>query len=148
MKTNVRPMCESDLDILVELEQQCFSIPWSRQALKDELSNEHAVFLVCEDENHSPLGYVGMHFVLDEGYIANVAVFAHARRQGVATSLLDALKSRADALGLAFITLEVRSQNKGAIAFYKTLGFEKMGERRHFYIMPDDDAWIMTKFLA
>ncbi len=148
MKGNVRPMRESDLDALAELERQCFSTPWSFKALKDELTNDHAVFLVYAGPNDAPLGYVGMHYVLDEGYIANVAVAPQARRQGVASSLLHALQTRAKALGLSFITLEVRRQNTGAIALYKTLGFAQMGVRRHFYTLPDDDALIMTKFLA
>ena len=37
MKGNVRPMRESDLGALAELERQCFSTPWSFEALKDEL---------------------------------------------------------------------------------------------------------------
>lgn len=37
MKTEIFPMGEEHLDSLAELEKICFSQPWSRQALADEL---------------------------------------------------------------------------------------------------------------
>ena len=62
------PMEERHLDELAQLEQECFSHPWSRQALAEELHNPAAVFLVAV-EGESVLGYAGMHVVCGEGYI-------------------------------------------------------------------------------
>ena len=71
-------MEQRHLDRLAELEAMCFSTPWSRKALEEELDNPNAVFLVAEEEG-APLGYAGMHCAAGEGYVDNVAVFPAAR---------------------------------------------------------------------
>ena len=76
------------LDALVALEQSCFSVPWTRGQLTAELPDEHHEFLIAESGGE-PIGYVGMMFVLDEGYVSNVAVSPEHRRQGIADNLID-----------------------------------------------------------
>ena len=60
------------------LERQCFSEPWSERTLAQELENPRAAFWAAS-EGGRLAGYAGMHRVLDEGYIANVAVDAAFR---------------------------------------------------------------------
>ena len=144
---DVVPMARSHLEALARLEALCFSAPWSRQALAEELTNPAAVFLVAE-EGGVPLGYAGMHCVLDECYLDNVAVFPQARRRGVAGALLAALEERARARGGSFLSLEVRPSNTGAVALYRGAGFEEAGRRRDFYRAPREDALILTKRLT
>ena len=114
----VVPMESAHIDALAELEQTCFSEPWSAAALAEELDNSHAVFRVAV-EGDSLLGYVGMHHLVDEGFITNVAVFPHARRRGVAAALLADLAAYGTANGLYRITLEVRVGNTAARALYE-----------------------------
>lgn len=140
----VIPMGEEQLTQLAQLEQQCFSEPWSQQALADELQNPHAVFRVALLDGEVA-GYVGMLHVLDEGDICNVAVFDRFRRKGVATALLHSLFDYAAENKLSFITLEVRESNVGAQAFYQTMGFETIGVRKNFYDKPKEHAVLMNK---
>ena len=85
------PMHPDHLDSLADLESLAFSTPWSYDALAEELQNPLAVFLVAEDvDAESAVGYLGMHHILDEGFIANLAVHPAYRRQGCA---LEALRS-------------------------------------------------------
>lgn len=134
------------LDALVELEHQCFSIPWTRGQLDAELPDAHHEFLVAE-AGENVLGYVGMMHVLDEGYISNVAVAPAQRRQGIARALIKALLARAEALRLSFVTLEVRESNAPAIALYEGFGFRPVGRRKGYYDAPKEDAILMTTFL-
>ena len=90
------------------------------------------------------LGYAGLHVVLDEGYIANVAVEEAARRHGVAGALLD-VYCRFGQQHLSFLTLEVRESNKAAIGLYLKHGFEEVARRKSFYSDPKEDAIIMTR---
>lgn len=77
------PMHPDHLDSLADLESLAFSTPWSYDALAEELQNPLAVFLVAEDvDAESAVGYLGMHHILDEGFIANLAVHPAYRRQG------------------------------------------------------------------
>ena len=90
MKTvKIIPMSAEHLDALASLERICFSRPWSRQMLADELDNQCAAFLVAlEPETEKVIGYAGLLVAADEGYITNVAVDPSRRRQGVAANSL------------------------------------------------------------
>ena len=134
------------LDALVDLEQRCFSMPWTRGQLEAELPDEHHEFLVAESGDRV-LGYVGMMFVLDEGYISNVAVAPEFRRQGLASALIRALLGRAAERTLSFVTLEVRESNAPAISLYEGFGFLPVGRRKNYYDAPKEDAILMTCFL-
>ena len=144
---SVVPMQPGHLDALARLEALCFSEPWSRAALQSELHNPHALFLVCERQGQ-PVGYCGMHWVLDEGDIANLAVDPACRRQGVGRALLRALLAFARQKGLVRITLEVRPSNQPALALYAAEGFLPVGRRKQFYRAPTEDALLLACSLA
>ena len=139
-------MEERHLDDLARLERLCFSRPWSRQALKEELTNPAACFLVGEEAGEV-LGYAGMHCAAGECYVDNVAVFPEARRQGVGRKLMEALLQAAAARGGEFLSLEVRPSNLEALALYRGLGFREVGRRRRFYDDPVEDGLLLTKDL-
>lgn len=127
-----------------ELERLCFAKPWSEQALLEECENPNAVFLVAM-ENGEMLGYCGMHVVLDECYMDNVAVSPKHRREGVGRALVTALCERAQSVPAAFLTLEVRPTNEAAVRLYESLGFAEIGRRKNFYTAPTEDALLLTK---
>ena len=127
------------------LEQVCFSAPWSAAALAEELSNPLAVFLVAV-EGDTVLGYVGMHHVLDEGFITNVAVSPDARRRGVARALLGNLAAYGREHSLYRITLEVRVSNAPARTLYESEGYKPDGIRSRFYSHPTEDAAIYSLY--
>ena len=145
-KVRIVPMTSAHLDEVADLERICFSTPWSRNMLAEELDNACSAFLVALDpEDGSVVGYAGLLVIADEGYITNVAVRPESRRGGVAGQLLDVLLNFAGANKLAFLTLEVRESNYAAIALYGSRGFRGAGRRRNYYEHPKEDAIIMTK---
>ena len=146
MKVKVVPMTADHLEELERLERICFSRPWSRKMLAEELDNQCAAFLVAEEPlTGKVVGYAGLLVMADEGYITNVAVFPEYRRRGVAEQLIAVFDSFARGNHLAFLTLEVRPSNAGAIALYRGFGFEEAGRRRNYYDLPREDALILTK---
>ena len=90
MPMRIVPMKTEHLDAVAELERSCFTVPWSRNALAEELDNALSAFLVALDENDRVVGYAGLQVVLDEGYITNVAV-PPPRRRGEAAQCVRAL---------------------------------------------------------
>ena len=146
MEYRVIDTAESQLEQIEAIERQCFSCPWTLEQLRCQLSGERHVFLAAVDTGGAVLGYVGMMHVLDEGYISNVAVAPAYRRQGVAGTLISALMARAEELGLAFVTLEVRAENEPAKALYAKHGFVPVGRRKNYYDLPKEDAILMTRF--
>ena len=129
------------------LEKLCFSRPWSRRMLAEELENQCAAFLVAEDGvSGKVLGYAGLLVMADEGYITNVAVFPEYRRSGVAAKLIEVFENFARGNRLAFLTLEVRPSNAAAIALYRRFGFQEVGRRKNYYDLPKEDALILTRY--
>ena len=139
----IRPLCERHLPSLAALEQVCFSQPWSEDALREELSNPTARFLVAEKDGEA-VGYIGCHFAADEGAITNVAVSPNYRRQGVGGLLLDALLYAAEKEHIGSIFLEVRVSNTAAKALYQSRGFVSCGLRPRFYTAPTEDGEIFS----
>ena len=129
-----------------EIERDCFSRPWTAEQLKSQMRDAQHEFIAAVSDGRV-LGYVGLMYVLDEGYISNVAVHPDARRQGIGDTLIDALAAKAAELELAFLTLEVRESNAPAIALYAKHGFHPVGKRKNYYEAPKEDAVLMTCYL-
>lgn len=142
---HIEYMTAEHIDQIAQLEKQCFSTPWSSQALRQELEVDNAVFLTALYDNNV-VGYVGMHNNLGEGYITNIAVDKQYRRKSIGQQLILALFDYAADNNMQFISLEVRVSNNAAISLYEKLGFEKLGIRKSFYSHPTEDALIMTRY--
>ena len=136
-------MEEKHIPFIAEIEKETFSVPWSEASIL-ESSKHNTVFFVAEAGGELS-GYVGLYFVLDEGYITNIAVKSNYRKKGIATKLLNKCVSFARLKSLSFISLEVRQSNKTAIDLYSKLGFKNEGLRKNFYRLPTEDAIIMTR---
>ena len=102
MHVRIVLMTADHLDEVAELERVCFTAPWSRNMLAEELDNYLSAFLVALDDNDKVAGYAGLQAVLDEGYITNVAVRPDCRRQGIAGKLLQVFLDFAKGNHLAF----------------------------------------------
>ena len=140
-------LTEAHIPQMVELEKICFSMPWTADMIRSELNNPSCLYLAAVDGD-TLVGYIGVQTVLDEGYINNVAVHPEYRRRGIAAALISLLAEQAQAIGLAFMTLEVRESNAPAIALYEKLGFTTVGRRKNYYEKPREDAILMTIFFT
>ncbi|MGN0500303.1 MAG: ribosomal protein S18-alanine N-acetyltransferase [Ruminococcus sp.] len=141
----IEEMTADHLLQVAQLENNCFSHPWSLKSLESELNNDGSHFYVCVEDGRV-LGYIGMNVVVDEGYIFNVAVDENARKRGIGTALINTLVTFAKKNSLAFLTLEVRQSNENAIRLYSNAGFVKVGERKNYYSAPTENAILMTKY--
>ena len=137
---------EKHIEQIKQLEKKCFSVPWTDEQLRAQLPDKMHVFIIAESDERV-LGYVGMMYVLDEGYISNVAVDPECRRMGIADALITELINRANSLELSFVTLEVRESNEPAKALYNKHGFSEVGVRKNYYSFPTENAILMTTFL-
>lgn len=137
----IRRMTLQDIPAVVEIENQCFSLPWSEKSFEDSLSREDTIFLVCEEEVIT--GYMGIYISFDEASVTNVAVAPGFRKKGYGEALVVAAKEAAKSVGAESIFLEVRQSNEPALSLYKKLGFEELGIRKNFYEHPVEDAIIM-----
>lgn len=139
----IEEMRERHIEKIASLEKECFSSPWSENALREELSNGFARFFaaVCDGE---VCGYIGAHNILGEIYMTNIAVSEKYRCKGIGEKLLQKLISVCENEQADFITLEVRESNSAALNLYEKTGFKAVGKRKAFYENPREDAVLMT----
>ena len=138
----------SDAAAISGIEEVCFAQPLTEQQILSQIRNESYI-LVCAGNRRSEIvAYAGMYFVLDEGYITNVAVSPSCRRAHIADHLMDELEHLSVKKKLSFLTLEVRESNSPAIMLYKKHGFQTTGLRKKYYQAPVENAVIMTKMLS
>jgi ribosomal-protein-alanine N-acetyltransferase len=150
---SVAPMTVDLLPLVIELEESCSLNSRGLEGYRKMLSNPQSVLLVALAPSNpiSPIGPISLlgvfsgEVVVDELQIDNLAVAGQWRRQGVGQRLLESALSRASVLGARVATLEVRSANATALAFYEKEGFTPVGLRKRYYANPPDDALLLSR---
>jgi [ribosomal protein S18]-alanine N-acetyltransferase len=142
----IRRLTLQDLDQLMVIEHQSFSLPWSRESYEAELNNEWATYLACDWEGELA-AYVGMWTLFEEAHITNLAVGKKFRGRGMGRALMHEEIKIARDKQAERILLEVRPSNQYALAMYETMGFVPSGRRKEYYSDNQEDAIVMTKFL-
>lgn len=141
----LRPMVLADVDRVAALEALCFTTPWPRSAIEEELvSNPRAHYYVYEVDGKL-VGYCGLWLILDEGHITNLAIDPEERSKGYAQDMIEKFVGESALSGATSLTLEVRSGNASAIHVYEKAGFVSMGVRKGYYLDSGEDALIMWK---
>lgn len=139
-----REMLVEDLDQVVDIEQNLFSVPWTKEGFLTYLMKKDTMFFVVEEKERI-LGYCSMMTVLDEGDILNVAVRSDRQKEGIGQFLVDSMLRMAEMQGIRLVHLEVRQGNGTARRLYQKLGFKEDGLRRDYYENPVENAVLMTK---
>ena len=144
-------MQSSDLDEVMAIEVQSFSLPWTEEMFLSELKGgEHAENLVARavlEEGAKPqiVGYICLWVLKEELHINNIAVHPQFRQHGIAKRLLSYAFELGRKKGAKSAVLEVRASNRAALTLYEKFGFKVAGVRRRYYSHPTEDALIMRK---
>jgi ribosomal-protein-alanine N-acetyltransferase len=139
-----RKMTVADIDGVLKIEQEAFSLPWTRDAFVQEMTtNLHAYYLVAEDQSQQIVGFCGMWLVMDESHITNVAVTEQVKGQGIGEGLMREAIRVAKEHGAVLMTLEVRVSNTIAQNLYRKLDFQNGGIRKGYYSDNLEDALVM-----
>ena len=136
-------MRAKDLDGIMKIETEAFTLPWSRWMFGRELEDqERSRFLVVKN-GEEVVGYIGFWMVLDEAHIVTIAVSKDYRRRGIGSILMASALNLAESLGATRATLEVRVSNYAAQGLYRKFGFRKAAIRKNFYADTNEDAYVM-----
>ena len=103
--------------------------------VKEVISDTDSVYNYMQDE--LVLGYLEIRLVDGVVDIMNLFVSEDARRQGIATALMNEKED------FNRIMLEVNENNNEAIKLYTKLGFKEISFRERYY--DEDTALIMEK---
>lgn len=146
----------ADLPVIVPLEQQLYSHPWTLGNFEDSFSSGHEVWGWRKDAelnaDGKASGELAAYFVtmpvVDELHLLNFAVAKTFQGQGLARRMMDFLLLRAVQQGMQSVLLEVRVSNQRAIHVYQQAGFTEIGRRKNYYPVSasqKEDAIVMRR---
>jgi ribosomal-protein-alanine N-acetyltransferase len=141
----IRRMKVSDLAEVRSIETLSFTNPWSETTFRGEIQNTSISFplVVVHRPGEEVVGYIIFWHIGEDVQVNNIAVHPDYRGRGIGEALMRHVIDKVRAKGATFINLEVRLSNAGAVALYKKLGFEILGERKNYYTHPDENAYLM-----
>jgi ribosomal-protein-alanine N-acetyltransferase len=138
----IRPFSLSDLEQILQIEQQSFpKSPYDWATFVNLYSLYPENFLVytgkTQDRKEEIWGYI---IFSQDGHVISIAVHPQHRRKGVGKELLEKILN---APRLKNVWAEVRKSNQGAQAFYLRMGFRITGVVRNYY--GNEDALIVER---
>lgn len=144
MEINYRKMTIEDIDQVLRIEQEAFTLPWTREAFEHEMTtNLYSYYILAETEEKEIVGYCGMWIVMDESHITNVAVTKKMRGLKIGEGLMREAFRVVLEQEVVLMTLEVRVSNDVAKKLYYKLGFQDGGIRKNYYTDTQEDALVM-----
>jgi len=139
MNRVMRVMQESDLSLVIDIENRAFTHPWPSGAFRDILTMRPWILeadgILC--------GYIFYHAIIDEAVILNFAIDPALQKQGHGEFLLISSIELLHSEGYKHFYLDVRKSNEPAINLYAKQGFMALGLRKKYYSNPDEDAIVM-----
>lgn len=145
---SVRPMLETDLPRVHQIELASYDYPWSLGNFMDSLRAGYSMWV--REANGEVIGYYAMMLVLDEAYLLNFTIAPSWRRHGLGRNLLEHCLACACGHRARDLFLEVRASNHAAIGLYRAHGFVDLAMRRGYYPAREgrEDAIVMRLELA
>ncbi len=124
---SLRPATDDDLMQVAAIEAESFSglEPWSESSFRAEIDKKFSHFWVLTDDETDQRvhGYIVFSLPADQAHIQTMAIAKESRKLGYAKKILRDVISFAVRQEASSIVLEVRKENKAALALYKSLGF-------------------------
>lgn len=116
--------------------------PWSIKAYKSELTGTHNEYGIALKQGKK-VGFIGYTQLFDEAEITTFGILKPFNNQGIGQLFLQSLLAFLEGEEIKVVFLEVREQNKSAIAIYEKLGFKTIAVRKNYYHDPIEHALMM-----
>jgi len=140
----INPLRKGDLASVVSIERSIYASPWHIEHFAEIVDLPGGLGLIACVDPGEVIGYALGWVAADEAELANIAVVAERRGQGVGGRLLREIATTARSQGADRMYLEVRRSNRDAQRFYANHGFDRVGRRAGYYSGPREDAVVMA----
>jgi [ribosomal protein S18]-alanine N-acetyltransferase len=134
----MRPMNQTDLGAVMEVEEVIYPFPWSQANFRDSIKAGYDAWLMfdgatSEKQDQPFIGYCLLMWAMDEIHILNFSIDRRRQRQGWGMRMIDWLGRDGYRRGARALLLEVRPSNLSAICLYEKAGFIELGRRKNYY---------------
>ena len=144
-RSSLRPMLESDIADILQIECAAYAFPWSRNIFRGCLREDYCCRVM--DVDGEIAGYAIMSMGKDEAHLLNLCVDPDRHGMGLGDQLLKFVLDFARKQKAVSTFLEVRPSNEAARRFYERRGFVEVGMRTNYYParFGREDAIIMAR---
>lgn len=144
-RSSLRPMLESDIADILQIECAAYAFPWSRNIFRGCLREDYCCRVM--DVDGEIAGYAIMSMGKDEAHLLNLCVDPDRHGMGLGDQLLSFVLDFARKHKAVSTFLEVRPSNEAARRFYERRGFVEVGMRTNYYParFGREDAIIMAR---
>ena len=118
---------------------------WTPAKVKRHILDKDTMALIARKEG-TIAGFAIMRFGDDQAHLFLLAVAPEFRRTGIGRSMIHWLEKSCRTAGIQAIRLEVRASNRGAVRFYRKLGYRVLARVAGYYDRRESAA-IMARSL-
>lgn len=139
---NFRP---ADLSRVYDIEKQSFKDPYHVLFLINLYDLYPDGFFVAEKDG-IVIGYAISRVIDTRGHVLAIAIAPEYRLQGIGKALMNRVIQHFLDNGIKSVWLEVRASNRGALMFYKKLGFYEVRVMKGYYSDKEDAVVLEKRF--
>jgi [ribosomal protein S18]-alanine N-acetyltransferase len=127
----------TDVSVLAAIHEKSFSRGWSAEELSALLADRRVVQGIVMRRgavgSERVAGFVVLRSAGGEAEILTIAVEPRSRGRGYGRRLMEEVSRRLYRDRAESLFLEVDETNRPAVSLYRNLGFETVGQRKHYY---------------
>jgi ribosomal-protein-alanine N-acetyltransferase len=142
-------MVRKDLDIVSEIEKECFEFPWDGREFAAAMRQRNCVGRVAEYDSQI-IGYIVYVLNQDNIEILNLGVKKKLRHKGVGTQMVSQLIGKLDLQRRPKLILTVRESNVAAQCFFRDVaqpGFRVVKIESDLWVNADAGSWNKPEIL-
>lgn len=137
MTINIETASIRHLDVLCEIEKQCFTAEaFTRQQIANLLTDYDSITLIAKESSQVVgfiIGTVCCERSALTGHILTLDILPAYRRKGAGAKLLRQMEVLFRNKGVKGFRLEVREDNFAAINLYRRFGYKIIGKLKNYY---------------
>ncbi len=143
----LRTMEQEDLEQVMDIEELCYSHPWTHGIFSDCLRVGYCCWVMELDGDI--IGYGVMSVAAGEAHILNICILPDFQGRGLGRKILVRLLTLAKDHKVDTVFLEVRISNRVAQVLYESEGFNEIGQRHGYYPADNgrEDALLFARVL-
>lgn len=144
----IREMLVSDLDSVLEIENECFTSVYNKEQYRYELEENSCAKLFVLEEDGKIVAFLDYWITFDMCQLSKIAVKNDCRRKGYGKQLMQYMIDDAIEEQCETISLEVRESNITAQKLYESYEFIEINKRKGYYSDNNETAIVMMKAIG
>lgn len=141
---SIRPMFTGDVSKILKIEYASYDFPWTKEEFLKSLSNTTMTCLVVV-QGKKVIGYIIFQLKANLLEVLNIAVDPKCRRLGIATTLINKVKSELNTI-IQDVMISVVETNLAMQLFLRSQGFKAIGMNKGVFDDYVSDDVIIFKF--